>query len=248
MNRVVVLESPEALARAAAERVVTAASDAIAARGRFVIALTGGSTPKVLYRLLASPVFAGAIDWVRVHVFWGDERCRPPDDPASNYRMARETLLDHVPVPPAQVHRMHGEDEPEQAAAAYEHDLRATFPDGLARFDLVLLGMGANGHTASLFPRLSAVRERQRWVVAEHVAEVSMWRITLTPVALNSAAEIVIVVAGADKAAMLARVLEGPRAIDELPVQAIAPEAGSLTWLVDADSAAALRTHDTPMT
>ena len=245
MNRVIISPSTETLARAAAERVVVAAAAAIAARGRFVIALTGGSTPKVMYALLASSEFAGRIDWARVHAYWGDERCRPPDDPASNYRMARETLLDHVPIPASQVHRMRGEDDPNRAAAAYEQGLRALFPDGDPRFDLILLGMGANGHTASLFPRLSAVREAVRWVVAEYVAEVGMWRITLTPVAINAAAEILFLVAGADKATMLARVLEGPRLVDELPAQVVAPSAGTLTWLVDAAAAASL-TRDTP--
>jgi 6-phosphogluconolactonase len=240
MNRVIISPSAEALARAAAERVVVAAAAAIATRGRFVIALTGGSTPKALSALLASAEFAGKIDWSSVHAYWGDERCRPPDDPASNYRMARETLLDHVPIPATQVHRMRGEDDPARAAAAYEQDLRAVFPEGHARFDLILMGMGQNGHTASLFPHLSAVRERVRWVVAEHVPEVGMWRITLTPVAINAAAEILFLVAGADKAAMLARVLEGPRLVDELPAQAIVPTAGTLTWLVDAAAAASL--------
>ena len=240
MNRVVISPSAAALARAAAERVVVAAAAAIAARGRFVIALAGGSTPKALYTLLATPEFAARIDWAHVHAFWGDERCCPPEDPSSNYRMAREALLEHVPVPAAQVHRMRGEDDPAQAAAAYERDLRASFPDGRAAFDLVLLGMGTNGHTASLFPHLSAVRARTRWVVAEQVAEVGMWRITLTPVAINAAAEILFLVAGADKAAMLSRVLEGPRVVDELPAQAIAPETGTLTWLVDVAAAASL--------
>jgi 6-phosphogluconolactonase len=240
MSRVVVLPSTETLARVAAERVVAAASAAIAARGRFLIALAGGSTPKALYQLLATPEFAARIDWPRVHAYWGDERCRPPEHPESNYRMIREALLDHVPIPAAQVHRMRGEDDPVQAAAAYEADLRAVFPDGHPRFDLVLLGMGTNGHTASLFPHLTAVRERARWVVAEFVPEVAMWRITLTPVAINAAAEVLFLVAGADKAAMLARVLEGPRAVDELPSQVVAPEGGTLTWLLDVAAAASL--------
>jgi 6-phosphogluconolactonase len=241
MNHLVVEPSAAALATAAAERVVAAASVAIAERGRFVIVLAGGSTPRALYTSLASPAFAQAIDWSRVHVFWGDERCCPPDDPASNYRMTRDALLAHVAIPPTQVHRIHGEDEPVAAAAAYERDLRATFPTGVPRFDLVLLGMGDNGHTASLFPGLSAVREDARWVVAECVAEVSMWRVTLTPVAINAASEILFLVAGAAKASMLARVLEGPRIPGDLPAQAIVPVDGTITWLTDAPAAAALQ-------
>jgi 6-phosphogluconolactonase len=237
---VLVYPTPAALASAAAEAFVSAAAEAIAARGRFLVALSGGSTPKALYALLAEPKRAAQIDWSRVHVLWGDERCVPPDDPASNFRMAREVLLDHVAIPPAQIHRMRGEDDPRTAAAGYERELRALFPAAVPRFDLVLLGLGDNGHTASLFPGLSAVHESARWVVAEHVAEVGMWRLTLTPVAINAAAAILFLVAGRDKAAMLARVLQGPRDIDARPAQAIAPVAGRLCWLVDAAAAGAL--------
>jgi 6-phosphogluconolactonase len=173
-------------------------------------------------------------------VLWGDERCVPPDDPASNFRMVREALLDHVAIPAGQIHRMRGEDDPRTAAAAYERELRALFPAGSPRFDLVLLGLGDNGHTASLFPGLGAVRESARWVVAEHVSEVGMWRLTLTPAAIDAAAAIVFLVAGRDKAAMLARVLEGPRDIDARPAQAIAPAEGRLIWLVDVAAAGAL--------
>jgi 6-phosphogluconolactonase len=241
---VVVLPSVAALMEAAAERLVTRAAEAIGTSGRFTVALAGGSTPKGLYQLLATPRYAPRIDWARVHVFWGDERCVPPDDPASNYRMARETLLDHVPVPPSNVHRIHGEDPPTAAAAAHEQELRRVFstregPPG-ASFDLVLLGMGDNGHTASLFPGLTAVHERARWVVAEHVAEVSMWRVTLTPPVINAASDVVFLVSGPGKAAMLQRVLEGPRQPDVLPAQAIIPRGGA-TWFVDAVAAADLR-------
>ena len=153
-----------------------------------------------------------------------------------------------MPIPASQVRRIRGEDPPQVAAEAYERVLRTLFatpvgpsrPEAGARFDLVLLGMGDNGHTASLFPGLHAVREAERWVVAEYVAEVTMWRITLTPVVLNAAAEVVFLVAGADKAAMLHRVLDGPVRPDELPAQIVAPHAGRLRWLVDADAAARL--------
>lgn len=237
---VLTFPAPGDIAEAAAERFIAAAAAAIAARGRFTVALAGGSTPKALYARLASPACASRVDWGRVHVFWGDERCVPPEHPSSNYRMAREALLDHVPIPAARIHRLPGEREPHAAAAAYEAELRAVFPGGAARFDLVLLGMGDNGHTASLFPGLRAVRETARWVVAEHVGEVGMWRLTLTPPALNAAAAIVFLVAGRDKAAMLAQVLEGPRDIDRRPAQVIAPADGTLTWLVDAAAASAL--------
>ena len=234
---VIVVPTKADVAREAAERVVAAASAAIAARGRFTFALSGGSTPRVLFELLASDAYRSRVDWARAEIFFGDERCVPPDDSASNYRMARETLLDHVP---ARVHRMRGEDDPVAAAVAYERELRELF--GTApRFDLVLLGMGDNGHTASLFPGLTAVTERERWVVAEYVAEVSMWRITFTPVVLNAAAEDLFLVAGSDKASMLHRVLEGPRDPRALPSQVVAPADGRLVWLVDAAAAAELK-------
>jgi 6-phosphogluconolactonase len=248
VSDVVVLPSADALAEAVAERFVARAEAAIRATERLVVALAGGSTPARTYALLASPRFAARVDWSRVHVFWGDERCVPPDDPASNYRMTRETLLDHVPIPPSQVHRLRGEDAPPHAAAAYELEVRRALATlegppvtGPGRcFDLVLLGMGDNGHTASLFPGLTAVREASRWVVAEHVAEVSAWRLTLTPPVINTAAEVVFAVSGAAKAPMLRRVLDGPRQPDALPAQAIAPRNGP-TWLVDAAAAAELR-------
>jgi 6-phosphogluconolactonase len=237
-RRVTILPDRDAVATAAAEHFVTAAASAMKQHGRFLVALSGGSTPRAMYARLASAEFASRIDWSRVHVFWGDERCVPPDHPESNYRMARETLLDRVSLPSAQVHRMRGEDEPLVAAAAYERELRQTFlPGEEARFDLVLLGMGDNGHTASLFPGLSAVREDTRWVVAEHVAKVGMWRVTLTPVALNAAAQVLFMVTGKEKSAMLARVLDGPRMPETLPSQAIAPVDGVVTWLLDAAAA-----------
>lgn len=242
--------SPGDVTAAAAERVVAAAARAIAASGRFVIALSGGSTPRALYQMLATPLYATRIDWAKVHVFWGDERCLPPDDPASNYRMTREALLDLVPIPVAQVHRIHGEDPPDQAAAAYEQGLTALFPDAPVRCDLVLLGMGDDGHTASLFPGLTAVGEQTRLVVAEHVAKMGMWRVTLTPRAINAAAAVLFLVTGASKAAVLRQVLNTPREPARLPAQVVAPVRGTVTWLIDAAAAASLpqetRQGDTP--
>jgi 6-phosphogluconolactonase len=243
-----IVAGPAELTAAAAEVVVQAAADATRATGRFVVALSGGSTPNALFELLASDAYARRIDWSRVHLFWGDERCVPPDDPASNYRSARERLLDRVPIPERNVHRIHGEDDPPAAAAAYEQELRTTFATPVgpprtepgARFDIVLLGMGPDGHTASLFPKTAAVHETERWVIAHRVEAVSMWRITMTPVVLGAAAEIVFLAAGRDKATTLHRVLEGPRQPDVLPSQAIRPVAGRLRWLVDAAAAAQL--------
>jgi 6-phosphogluconolactonase len=241
MTAVDAFADASSLARAAADHFVDRTAAAIAAHGRCSVALSGGSTPRAMYALLATDPIVRRVDWARVHLFFGDERCVSPDHPDSNYRMVRETLLDRAPLPPGNVHRMRGEDPPDQAALAYEADLRAFFGDGAApSFDLVLLGMGDNGHTASLFPGLSAVHEAVRWVVACCVAEVGMWRLTLTPVAINAAAQVTFLVAGTRKAAMLKRVLEGPYHPDVLPAQIIRPTGGSLRWLVDEAAAAEL--------
>lgn len=233
----------DSLTRAAAEIVVTSAQAAIAARERFSIALSGGSTPRPLYALLASPAYASRIDWPNVHIFWGDERCVPPDHPDSNYGMARETLLERVPVLPDNVHRMPGERDPEAGAAAYDAHLRAFFTaDGedAPRFDVLLLGMGGDAHTASLFPGTAALSQTDRWAVANYVEKLAAWRLTLTPPALNAAAEIVVLVSGADKAAALDAVLNGPTDPDRYPAQLLEPENGRLRWLVDRAAAARL--------
>jgi 6-phosphogluconolactonase len=240
MTAIRVLPDPAALANAAARLIVEQAQAAIDARGAFSIALSGGSTPRDLHRQLASPPLVNQVDWQHVHVFFGDERCVPPHDAQSNYHMAEDTLLGRVPIPAAQVHRMRGELPPEQAASDYETELKAFFKNDPPRIDVILLGMGDNGHTASLFPGLSAVHQQQRWVVAEDVKEVGMWRITLTPVVLNLGREVVFLVAGEGKANMLHRVLEGPYTPAELPAQIVRPSPGEVIWLVDAAAAAKL--------
>ena len=239
-----VLADPAALAAEAAGLIAAEAAAAIADRGRFTLALSGGTTPRATYERLAAAPFCTAIDWARVQIFYGDERCVPPDDPRSNHAMARAALLDHVPLPAANIHRMRGEDPPEQAAIAYTAALQACFggdPDTgppAEGFDLVLLGLGGNGHTASLFPGLPAVTERRRWVMAQYVEVAGMWRLTLTPVVLNAARRVVFLVAGRDKAAVLRRVLCGPPEPLVLPAQAISPASGGLLWLADRAAAA----------
>ena len=231
--------TPETLADAVARHIVARAAGAIAATGRFTLALAGGSTPRAAYELLATEVFAHRVEWERVHVLWGDERCVPPDDPRSNYRMAKEALLDRVPIPAHQIHRIRGEDDPDKAAAQYERELRALLDgEGL---DLVLLGLGGDGHTASLFPGQAAVRETARWVVPVYVPEMKMWRITLTPALLNQSRNVTFVVSGAGKALRLQQVLQGPFTPDVLPAQAIRPTQGRLTWMVDQAGAGRLR-------
>lgn len=232
-----VFPDSEHLIQAAAETFVRVAAKAIAAQGRFSVALSGGSTPRPLYALLGSEIFAGRIDWSRAHLFWGDERCVPPEDPRGNYHMVREILLKDIPLPPEHIHRIRGEDDPRSAAADYEREIRSFFdtPDGKPRtaFDLVLLGMGEDGHTASLFPGSPAIVEQTRWVSAEYAESVSMWRITLTPMLINSARNVLFLVSGAGKAKAVRDVLQGPFQPEKLPAQAIKPLKGRLTWLLD---------------
>lgn len=255
--------SADALADAVARHIVACAADAIATGGRFTLALAGGSTPRAAYSRLATRDPRLDVDWQHTHVLWGDERCVPPNDPRSNYRMAKEALLDRVPIPPRQIHRIRGEDDPQKAAADYESTLRTLLachperseePDlseakGSLKShgpDLVLLGLGEDGHTASLFPGQSAVHEAERWVIAVPAPTGDMWRVTLTPAVLDLAKNVTFVVSGASKSLRLAQVLEGPFTPDVLPAQAVRPVAGRLTWLVDQAAAGRLRRSRTP--
>ena len=232
----IVLPTPEALAEDAARRFAQAASDAVHSHGEFVVALSGGATPRGLYKRLAAPPYVSTVPWSLVHFLWSDERCVPPDQVASNYRTAHEALLAHVPIRAENVHRIRGEDVPALAAEAYERTLRTELRTPEARIDLILLGLGEDGHTASLFPGAD-VPDGDRWVVARLDGTRSQWRVTLTPVLINAAAEILFLVSGEVKAAILHRVLEGPRRPRELPAQLIAPSSGRMLWLVDAAAA-----------
>jgi len=232
-----IVSNAERLAEVAAERVVALASNAIAQRGRFIMALSGGSTPRPTYRLLAERRWSLMIDWSRVQLLWGDERCVPPEHPDSNYRMARQTLLDRVDIPASNVHRIQGERPPDEAAAAYRAELEAVLgPRG--RFDLILLGLGSDGHTASLFPETASIGEREQPVVAVYVDKLKAWRITLTYPVINDAHHVIVLVSGERKANALARVQGG----EELPAGLVQPAEGTLTWLVDQDAAALLAT------
>lgn len=238
--RLEVVEDPDELATVAARRVVQAIQSRLQVTDRFSLVLAGGSTPKALYQRLAHLPYAEEIDWARLHLFWGDERCVPPDHPHSNYHMARQALLEHVPVPPGQIHRMSGELPPAEAAQASAKELTQFFGDRQPQFDLILLGMGADGHTASLFPYSPALKENRRWVVANYVSSQQSWRITLTVPAINAGREILFLVSGADKANTLQRVLEGPFQPDELPAQYIQPATQPALWLVDTVAASQL--------
>lgn len=236
------------LARAAAERFVDLAAESIAARGRFLVALAGGSTPGETYSLLASDQFSAKVDWPRVHLLWGDERCVPPDHLESNYRMVRERLLNRVPLPDGNVHRIPCELSPEEAARAYEGELIAlaagesgTGREGgnaVPRLDLILLGMGEDGHTASIFPGSEALVERRRLALAQFVEKLHAWRVTMTPVVINAARMVTFLVAGSSKARTLRKALQASPEGAGLPVQVVQPWAGSLLWMVDEDAAA----------
>lgn len=239
-------ENSDVLARQAARYLTELSRESIRTSRRFTLVLSGGFTPKGLYERLAEAEFSKKLDWNSIHIFWGDERCVPPDHPESNYRMARESLIDHVPLPPQNVHRIRGEMEPQAASIAYEKELKAFFFPGHAEcpgvpgFDLILLGMGDDGHTASLFPKTAALHEQKRWVVAPYVEKLRSWRMTLTPRLINAAHNVLFLVSGRDKARCLKEVLQGPYRPDELPAQLIRPESGRLSWMIDVEAACLL--------
>ena len=237
-----VLDTLDAVAHRAADLFVRREQETRPA-SRFTVALSGGSTPKTLHAVLAAPPYRDQVDWSRVHFYWGDDRCVAPDDPESNFRMARETLLDRLPIREAQIHRMHTELDSAAAAALYEDELRQDFAlsaGELPRLDLILLGMGPDGHTASLFPHTAALGVTDRLVTANYVPQLNTSRITLTAPVLNHAAAVAFLIAGADKADALAHVLEGPPDLDTYPSQRIAPADGDLYWLVDRAAASRL--------
>lgn len=240
-----ILPTKEAIFRASANEFCCLAEDAIRARGKFTVALSGGSTPRGLYELLTTDNYKNQVDWPKVEFFWGDERSVPPDNKDSNYHMAQETLLSKLAVPEARVHRLEAErSDRDQAARDYETQIAKVFGvkvDGPPpAFDLILLGMGPCGHTASLFPHTTALKETQRWVVVNHVAKFNTDRVTFTRPLLNNAAQVIFLVSGADKAVALAEVLEGKPNADEYPSQLIQPK-GELLWLIDSAAAAQLK-------
>ncbi len=243
-SHVSVYDDLDAVAHAAADLLVQLQA-ADLPREHFNIALSGGSTPRAFHHVLVAPPYREQVDWESMQYFWSDERFVPPDDPESNYRMARETLLAEAPVTSDQVHRVPTErGDPTMVAELYEADIRRemnVLPGQLPYFDLILLGMGPDGHCASLFPHTEALRVRDRLVTANFVPKLSANRITFTVPVINNAAAVVFLVAGADKADALVAVLEGPHDPETYPSQLIAPDHGALHWLVDRAAAAKLR-------
>lgn len=240
-----VYESSDALAQAAAQHFAERVAQSVAKRGQARIAISGGSTPKATFALIADPAgpYAASIPWDKIGLFWVDERSVGPEDADSNYRMTNEALLSKVPLNPEHVHRMEGELDPEEAASKYESLIRREFRlEGAEapRFDVVWLGMGDDGHTASLFPHTEGLHELGRIVIANHVPQKDTWRITLTQTVINEANDVVFLIAGADKADPLERVLYGEYDPETLPSQLIQPRNGALTLLLDEKAAAKL--------
>lgn len=226
------------LVEAAAEKLLQAARKSAQRQGRFSLALAGGSTPRDLYARLAQPAIAAQIPWARVHLFWGDERMVPPDHPDSNYRMVRESLLQRIAIPEENVHRMRGEVDPAGAAEQYQQELQRHFAGRPPRFDLILLGLGDDGHTASLFPGTWALDETEREVAEVFVPQFGAWRLTLTLPVLNHAREVWFLVCGAAKAGIVRRIGELKQPARNLPASLIHPKQGALLWLLDAEAAA----------
>jgi len=241
---------PEALSAAAARRWLQLAKESIDTRGAFHVALSGGSTPRALFRQLARPKHAQSIDWSRVHVYFGDERLVPPDHADSNFRMANEALLSHVPLPPANIHHAPTEaGEAQECATRYAAVLRQCVPTTttqgdreMPQFDLVLLGVGPDGHTASLFPATPILEERSAWVGAVYVEKMASWRISLTFPVLNRARHIMVLVAGADKAPVVHRVFTAANQDALLPIQMIEPQ-GEMEWFLDQAAAQQLQSQ-----
>jgi len=235
-----IFTNPEELSQFAARQFSELAQEAIDRNGRFTVALTGGSSPKRLYQLLAQSPYKEQIPWQKVHIFWGDERFVPISDDRSNARMAFDTLLKHVDVPENQIHVMTDGQPAEVFAEKYERTIKEHFGEALPAFDLILLGMGDDGHTASLFPETEVLQEKEKLVSSLYLSSQGMHRITMTAPLINQAKQIIMLVFGKKKAATLQAVLKGPHQPGHLPVQLIQPKNGQLTWLVDEEAAAHL--------
>ena len=222
------------LAVSVAEQFIAIGKEAIERSGRFMVALSGGSTPKLLYSVLAAPEYSSRIVWSKTHLFWGDERCVSHDSPESNYKMVSESLLSCLSIPGSNVHPISGQDkDPLQAARNYAQTLLETFSadNGVPRFDLILLGLGTDGHTASLFPETEVLSEDKELVAASYVAKLGAYRITLTPRTINAAANIIFMVAGKEKMAIIPQVLQ--TSAEAYPAQLIQPGNGQIEWYID---------------
>jgi 6-phosphogluconolactonase len=240
--KLIILNDQQELFVRAAEEIAHIAGESVCTHGEFTLCLSGGSTPAATYDLLATR-FQLSVDWKEVQFFWGDERCVPPDNPESNFAMTNRTMLSKLSLRPDQVHRMRGEDPPAAGATAYEAEMRKCFGLGEAefpRFDLILLGLGDNRHTASLFPGDPAIHETQRMVLPVNADAEPRNRLTITPPVINNARCVMFLVKGQSKAAAVKDILEGPRDPDKRPAQIVAPHDGEVVWLLDKDAASLL--------
>ncbi len=233
---ITIYENVEVLGVAVAELFLEKARVAVAERGRFIVSLAGGQTPQRIYEILAKPPYSNQIPWQKVHIYWGDERYVPADDIRSNQLMARKAFLDHVPIPQEQIHPILCTSSPQQAVKEYEHVLASTFLKEEPQFDFIFLGLGSDGHTASLFPNTSVLHEREHWAGHVYLPEQDSHRVTLTVPVINQARTIVFLVTGDSKAEIVREVLEGPIDYRKLPSQMIAPQQGDLYWFMDRDA------------
>lgn len=227
------LPDRDAFYHAVADFFTQQAQQFVAAQGRFCAVLSGGNTPKPIYQLLATSPYREQIPWKDIYLFWADERYVSPDNSQSNQQMIQQALLDHVPIPAGQIFPIPFLDSPEKSAAAYEKTLQIFFANHAAKFNLILLGLGENGHTASLFPYTDVLAETTRWVRAVFIPELNMYRITLTAHLINQADTVAFLVAGTEKADILQQVMKGPINPQQLPAQLIQPDSGNLFWFVD---------------
>jgi len=226
----------EQMVTATTERVINEIGQAIQERGLCNMALAGGNTPREVYSTLADDPYRDRVDWDRLHLFWGDERMVPPEHEDSNFRMVKETLLDHVGIPDGNVHRIRGEIVPEQAAREYAEFLHNHFKSDSPRFDIILLGIGEDGHTASLFPGTDAVEECKLYTVGVFVPRLDTWRVTLTFPVLNAAREVLFLAAGKSKSDIVQRIISIKQPAKEFPASMVNPEDGTLHWMLDSEA------------
>ena len=247
MNTIKVFHDTIGLYEALADHIIMLAQQVITSNRLFTVALSGGSTPRGLYHLLTTENYSTQLDWPRIHIFFGDERYVPKDHPDSNYRMISEILINHIPIPHENIHRIRCELEPRHAAEDYEQMLLSFFTSHSiskrtsVNFDFILLGIGSDGHTASLFPERSTDREKSNLVNAYFVEKLNTWRISFTPVLINAAAQVTFLASGLNKAKIVKEVLEGPYEPDTLPSQGIHPNGSPLEWFIDRQAASQLR-------
>ena len=236
-----VFPNRQALVEGACQRLTEAFQEAIERQGYCAVALSGGSTPRAVYERLGQEPYRSQIEWSKVHLFWGDERGVPPDHPDSNYRMVKEALLQRISIPEENIHRIPAERPPQEAAQLYEDELKKFFRPKMPVFDVVLLGLGTDGHTASLFPGTPAVSEREKWVTAVFVPQMKSWRITLTLPVINRARKIFFLVVGSSKAEIVRKLFHLQQPSVEVPASLVAPQQGELWWLVDGEAGGAVR-------